>query len=181
MGLPFVVSGRDVDESLPPGIDPREGARELAERKVRAAVDELGPERPWILGSDTIVYLDTTLYGKAHDDEEARAFLRELSGRTHRVVTGLALYPGEGRDIVGTYDETAVRFAALSPEEIEWYLASGEWRGVAGAYRVQGRGACLIEGLEGSYSTVMGLPIRLLYSMLRSNGYVLASEGGNNG
>jgi septum formation protein len=111
--------------------------------------------------------------------------LERLSGKTHRVVSALALYtpgpaaaaPGAAAANAGTReprveaDVTAVTFAPLGGAEVEWYLDTGEWRGVAGGYRIQERGAVLVERIEGSYSAVMGLPIRLLYSMLRDTGF----------
>jgi len=110
-----------------------------------------------VLGVDTVVVLDGEVFGKPGDEGEARAFLRRLSGRTHEVWSGIALREGDGeRTSVAC---TKVRFRALEPVELDWYLASGEWRDRAGGYAIQGRGAALVESIEGDFWNVVGLPV----------------------
>jgi septum formation protein len=148
----FRVVVPDVEE-LTDG-DPREVALENARRKARAVDGEP------VLAADTEVVLDGRVFGKPGDAGEAEAFLRRLSGRTHEVVSGLVLrVGGEERSEVVT---TAVCFRALEQEDIDWYVASGEWRDRAGGYAIQGRGAALVEAIEGDYWNVVGLPVAAL-------------------
>jgi septum formation protein len=97
--------------------------------------------------------------------------LRLLSGRDHQAVTSVALYRGADKHIDCRTVESTVSFAKLSDAEIEWYLNTGEWQGAAGSYKIQGLGACFIDGIQGSFSGIVGLPLREFYSMLRDNGY----------
>ena len=149
LGVAFDVQPADVEE-LTDG-DPREVVVENALRKARAVKGEL------VLGSDTEVHLDGTIYGKAGDEEHAERYLRELSGRTHQVYSGIALRDADGeRTGVAVTDVT---FRALSDAEIAWYLGTGEWRGRAGAYAIQGRGSALVERIDGDFWNVVGLPV----------------------
>lgn len=121
-----------------------------------------------ILGADTAVVLDEEVLGKPRDDREAAAMLRRLSGRTHRVMTGVALRRGE--EVVQEVAVTRVRFLGLSEAEVAWYVATGEPRDKAGAYAIQGLGSRFIEWIEGSYSNVVGLPVATVYRLLRAWG-----------
>ena len=116
------------------------------------------------LGVDTTVLLDGRVYGKAADRDAAARMLRELSGRTHAVVSGVCLLGG-GEDVL-EHATTGVTFRALAPEVIDAYLQSREWEGRAGAYAIQGLGGRLVEGLDGDYLNVVGLPGALLVSIL---------------
>ncbi len=191
LGLSFEVAEPAPDDDPADHRPAAEFARDLAARKAASVADAPAYAHRWVLGADTVVFDDAEILLKPADRRDARRMLTRLAGRTHRVVTALALFapaaagaaPGTAADAPGAAadaparepliaaDVTAVTFAPLGEREIEWYLDTGEWRGVAGAYRIQGRGAVLIEGIEGSYSGVMGLPIRLLYSMLRDTGF----------
>jgi len=171
MGVPYRIISRPVDETIENGADPRTAAVDLARKKVDAVVRDFRSAPAWILGADTVVTLDGRIYGKPADAEEARVFLQELAGETHSVVTGIALRNARTGMIASHFDETQVVFSPLTEEEIAWYVETNEWQGVAGGYRIQGRAACFIERIHGSYSTVMGLPIRTLYSILRENHY----------
>jgi nucleoside triphosphate pyrophosphatase len=116
-----------------------------------------------VLGVDTEVLIDGELLGKASTQDQARAFLKHLSGRTHAVLSGLVLLHGEAeRSGVAI---THVRFRTLSEELVDWYLGTGEWRERAGAYAVQGHGAALVEGIDGDYWNVVGLPVPLLLDL----------------
>ena len=119
-----------------------------------------------MLAADTLVFLDGEVLGKPRDDAEAARMLRRLAGREHRVVTAAA--PGRG-DAPGTglAEFSRVRFAPMDEEEIAWYVATGEPHDKAGAYGVQGLGARFIEGIDGSFTNVMGLPARAVYRLLR--------------
>ena len=190
LGLDFEVIAPAPDDDPADHRPAVQFATELAERKGRSVAGQDGLGARWVLGADTVVYDDEEILLKAADRHEAREMLRRLSGKTHRVVTALSLFPPaaarsqrqqtepdagasphSGRTARTECAVTAVTFASLTDTEIEWYLECGEWEGVAGAYRIQGRGAALVERVEGTYSTVVGLPIRLLYSMLRDTGY----------
>jgi nucleoside triphosphate pyrophosphatase len=149
LGIDFRVEPADVDE-LTEG-DPREVVVANALRKARAVDGEL------VLGADTEVFLDGRVFGKAGDERQAEAHLRELSGRTHEVWGGLALIAGETEQT--THAVTKVTFSELGDERIEWYLSTGEWRERAGAYAIQGYGSALVEAIEGDFWNVVGLPV----------------------
>ncbi|MDE6718515.1 MAG: Maf family protein [Treponemataceae bacterium] len=175
MRIPFQVMPSNVNESLFTAKSSIELPKILAVAKVRAVVDSLpeGNDFQWVLGADTVVVLDEKIYGKPKDFAEAFEFLSALQGRTHQVVTGLALYNGRMRKIAEGLGIAKVTFAPMSDEEIEWYLGTGEWKGVAGGYRIQGLAACFITKIDGAPSCVMGLPIFELYDMLKKQGYLI--------
>ena len=149
LGIEFRVEPADIDELT--GGDPREVVVENAVRKARAVNGDL------VLGADTEVFLGGRIFGKADNEREAGAFLRELSGRVHEVWGGIALRRGE--DLTTAHAVTKVTFAELSEDLLAWYLASGEWRDRAGAYAIQGRGSALVEAVEGDFWNVVGLPV----------------------
>ena len=154
--MEFRVEAPDVEE-LRDG-DPRSLALENARRKARAVEGER------VLGVDTEVVLDGRVFGKPRDAGEAETFLRRLSGRTHEVLSGIALRAaGSERSDVAV---TRVRFRLLEQRDIDWYLASGEWRDRAGGYAIQGRGAALVAEIEGDYWNVVGLPVPQLVELL---------------
>jgi len=180
LGIPFDVAAADVDESLLPGESGREAAVRLARAKAAAAA--LLHRGKWVLAADTLVLIDGAVLGKPRDDAEAAAMLRRLAEREHVVVTAVSLLKDAGPEIA-TVEESRVRIAPLDEEEIRWYVATGEPRGKAGAYAVQGLGARFVESVDGSFSNVMGLPARSVYRLLRQAPdpalarLALASEG----
>jgi len=125
-----------------------------------------GEDPATVLGVDTLVALDGRIYGQPADEEAARATLRALAGRTHTVLSGLVL-ASEGGERSGV-EKTAVSFRDLDDAAIDWYLATGEWRGRAGAYAIQERGAALVRRIEGDYLNVVGLPLGLLLDLASS-------------
>lgn len=163
----FVVRPTDADESLPDGIDPGAAVELLSRRKGEAARAQAG-EGALILSADTVVALDGAILGKPHSREEAVSMLTALSGRTHQVYTGVTLARGE--DILTEHEVTAVTFRPLTAAEIDAYVSSGEPMDKAGAYGIQGFGALLIEGIQGDYYNVMGLPVCRLGGILRQLG-----------
>jgi len=181
MGLPFTCIPAMIDETPPPGLTPRQTAEELARRKA-LAVAERSPSSPWIFAADTIVVLEGEIFGKPADRVDARRMLERLAGRRHEVITAMALCNTQCNTQSATLDcrsvVSEVAFAPLSGAEIEWYLDTGEWEGAAGAYRLQGLGACLIEAVNGSPSGVAGLPLREFYAMLRDSGYLYPHRRG---
>lgn len=175
-GLDFDVRVSGADEDLPPGIDPVEGARRLAERKARAAAASLLAEAPrWVVGADTIVAVPEAggwrLLGKPADEAEADRMLRTLSRSTHRVVTGVCVLrtggPGGAEALTGT-ETTRVTMRAIAPAERAAYVASGEWRGKAGGYSIQETADAFVTALQdGGFDNVVGLPVALTLELLR--------------
>jgi septum formation protein len=135
-------------------------ALENARRKARAVPGA------HVLGVDTVVALDDRIYGKPRDAEHARATLAVLSGRTHVVHSGVHL-TGAGEAVAAT----AVTFRRVGPDLADWYLTSGEWRGRAGGYAIQGRGAALVDRIDGDYANVVGLPVATLMDLLGTLGF----------
>ena len=157
LGVAFDVVVSDAEE-LADG-DPVAVAVENARRKARA-VEAAAP----VLGVDTVVVLDGAIYGKPADAGEARATLARLAGRTHEVVSGIAV--AEGAAVRTASATTRVTFRALDAATLDWYLATDEWRERAGGYAIQGRGAALVAGIEGDYLNVVGLPVAALLELL---------------
>lgn len=171
LGLEFGVRAADVDERLRPGESPFDAAERLAREKAAAA--GAGADGALVVAADTLVVLDGQALGKPRDRADARRMLSALAGRTHDVVTGVAL-ARHGRLACGR-ELTRVAFAPMSPAEIEEYAASGEPDDKAGAYALQGIGGMFVVGVEGSPSNVVGLPVRLLYTLARELGVDLAA------
>jgi septum formation protein len=138
---------------------PEELVLENAYRKARAVADRLGVERP-VLGVDTIVALGRRIFHKPADAEAARATLSALAGREHAVLSGVCLITGDRVQTAAA--RTRVHFRALSQEQIDGYVETGEWRGRAGGYAIQERGALLVSAVEGDYLNVVGLPVATL-------------------
>jgi septum formation protein len=172
LGVPFEVIASGADESLVPGLDPRVQAMMLAERKARAVAET--QDEGLVLGADTMVVLDNDLLGKPADDDEAAAFLRLLRGRTHHVITGLALVDVSNDSCVRRSVSTDVRMRAFDVAELAAYVATGEQRDKAGAYAIQGYGAALVSGIEGCYTNVVGLPLCEVATLLTEAGVSIA-------
>jgi septum formation protein len=158
LGIEFTVQPAEIEE-LTTG-DPHEVVVENARRKARAVEGDL------VLACDTEVILDGDVFGKPASEVEARAFLERLSGRTHEVYGGIVLRGG-GDEQTGVC-VTKVDFRALEAGEIESYAATGEWRGRAGGYAIQGRGAALVQRIEGDFWNVVGLPVPELVRLLKT-------------
>jgi septum formation protein len=164
VGWPFTAQPADVDETRRIREEAVEYVERLAREKASAVAHKLN--EGLVLGADTMVVCDGKILGKPTDEADARRMLRALSGRWHDVLTGVALIKAGGAIYAVAHERTRVKFGALSEEEIAWYAATGEPQDKAGAYAVQGRAALFIEGLEGDYWNVMGLPVNLLYRLL---------------
>ena len=162
LGIPFDVVAPSYVEHDPPDADPAQLVREHALGKARSVAAD-ADDRP-VLGVDTTVALDGRIYAKPADAGDAERMLEELSGRTHAVVSGLALVT-PGWEYVED-EATLVTFRALTPRDLANYVASGEWHGRAGGYAIQGLGAALVERVEGDYLNVVGLPASLLVRLL---------------
>jgi septum formation protein len=155
LGLAHALVAADVDETPLPGEDPRDYVERMALAKALAGRHKLTTAHP-VLGADTAVVCDNRILGKPADADDALAMLRLLSGREHRVLTGIALLGARQQTAVS---ETLVRFRQITPAEAVAYWASGEPQDKAGAYAIQGRGAAFVEHISGSYSGVVGLPL----------------------
>ena len=156
----------DLDESPLKGEPPRQLAVRLARGKAEAAAE---PDA-YVIGADTVVALGTRVFGKPETEAQAARMLGLLSGRAHRVLTGVAVRAPDGR-LASRLSETRLRWKRLTTAEIDAMLKSGEWRGVAGGYRIQGRAAGFTLELQGSYSGVVGLPLYETLALLEGLGY----------
>lgn len=164
IGIPHHVLPADIDESYLPGEVPRQHAERLARRKAQAvdAADAV------TIGGDTIVVVDGDVLGKPRDRAHAAEMLRRLAGRSHVVMTGIAVrWAGE---TISALEEVGVTFRELSDIEIERYIATGEPMDKAGAYGIQGYGATIVERVDGDYFAVMGLPVNRMVKLMRGLG-----------
>jgi septum formation protein len=170
-GFTFEVRPAHIPEDPVPGEDPIAYVTRLAREKAQVVFDEIAAgaidvQSLAVLGADTTVTLDGQILGKPEDREDAARILRKLSGRSHRVITGVALVTHEAVEVAA--EVTAVQFLTLSDEEIAAYIATGEPMDKAGAYGIQGLAARWIPRVEGCYFNVMGLPLALVATMLES-------------
>ena len=193
LGVDFDIEVSDVDESFERGLPPSEVVRQLAERKAKAVAHRLDATRPstlqdtqphinlasvpaaetLILAPDTIVVLDGTILGKPFDRQHAIDMLSTLQGKTHEVFTGVCLYQLPSGTMESGTERTRVTMGQLERIEIEAYVDSGDPMDKAGSYGIQGPGAVLVEGVEGDFFTVVGLPLRRVALMLKKHGFEL--------
>jgi len=177
-GYTFDTLAVDLDERVLPGETPAAYVSRLAREKSAAAMQRFvqraqtcgGPDKAAVhdvvvLGADTTVVVDGEILGKPSDDREAAAMLNKLSGRAHEVLTGVSVRTSAGEwQLV---EATSVYMSTLSPQDVAWYVASGEGRDKAGGYAVQGLASRFIPRVDGSYSNVVGLPIATVEALLR--------------
>ena len=172
--VPDLLMPVDADETPLKAEAPRSLAKRLAKEKAELAVEKLKRvedfERGYILAADTVVAQGRRILPKAEMLDQASVSLRLLSGRAHRVYTGVTLITPKG-NVRHRLVETRVRFKNLSSDEIDSYLASGEWRGKAGGYAIQGIASSFVVKLIGSYTNVVGLPLYEASSLLQGEGY----------
>jgi septum formation protein len=164
VGWPFEAVAANIDESAQAGEDAVKYVKRLALTKAqtvaRKCIEGL------VLGADTTVLVDGELLGQSLDDDDARRMLKLLSGKWHEVLTGVALMrAGEHAQVLVDHETTRVRFAEMSTEEIDWYVSSGEPRGKAGAYGIQGPATLFVKEIAGDYFNIVGLPVRLVYEL----------------
>jgi len=172
LGLDFGVLDIDIPEQRQPGEAPEDYGRRVAREKAGAGLLRvMAVPGAVVLGADTEVVLDDEVFGKPSDDADAAAMLRRLSGRTHRVVTAVSLVSASRELQAVSISE--VTFAPLSDAEIAAYVATGEPRGKAGGYAIQGYAQAFITHLSGSYSGVVGLPLYETATMLRAFGFTI--------
>ena len=168
---PDAVVPADIDESVPRGELPRQHALRLARKKAQ----EIAAAEPdaLVLAADTVVAVGRRILPKVEDEATLRTCMELLSGRRHRVLTGVALaIPGKG--IRERLVETMIAMKRLSTQEIDYYANHGEWRGKAGGYALQGYGEVYVRHIAGSYSNVVGLPLAETRVLLKSAGYPIA-------
>jgi septum formation protein len=169
--IPHDVRPPDVNEDVARGEQPRDYVSRIVANKlaaVLAATDEV------VLCADTTVALGRRIVGKPADADEARAFLSLLSGRRHRVITGVGVKRGDRiwiKDVV-----TTVSMKRLTEAEIDWYLSTGDWQGKAGAYAIQGPAGVFIPWITGSFTGVVGLPLTETAGLLQAAGYPILKE-----
>lgn len=171
--IPYRVIMPNIDETISTMLSHEEIPELLAREKVTAVIRSLpvGQEIPWVLGADTIISFEGSLYGKPQNQEEAFDFLKAFSGKTHTILTALVLYNGRTHSTTSKLCKTEITFSQLTDEEIQWYVDTGEWHGAAGGYRIQSLASMFISHISGSYSGAIGLPISELYDILKEQGY----------
>lgn len=169
VGIPFCVVPQNFDETIQRACSPEIYVRNLSEGKARAAV--LPDNARWVCGVDTIVYFDGEILGKPGSREEAEYNILRLSGNTHEVYSGVTLLDLENGVKYQGESVTFVKFCNLEKRFIDFYLDNRLFDGYAGGYAIQGIFACVVEKIEGSYSNVVGLPLELLYRLLRQSGF----------
>lgn len=161
-GWPHEIMVAGVDETILPNEQPADYVQRLARSKAEAVANRL-PEG-LVLGADTTVVIANQILGQPVDESDARRMLDLLNAKWHEVLTAVAVIRVGGESRI-SYETTRVRFAEMSREEIDWYIATREPFGKAGAYGIQGKAALFIEEIEGDYFNIMGLPIRLVYEL----------------
>jgi len=166
--MPDGITPADIDETPIKGEIPRAYATRMAREKAQAAADD----GAYVLAGDTVVALGRRILPKAEDEMAARTCLKLMSGRRHRVLSAIALRAPDGT-LRERLNETQVRFKNLHPDEIDAYIASGEWHGKAGGYAIQGRAEGLIAWIQGSHSGVVGLPLFETRALLKAAGFPL--------
>ena len=159
-GWPHEIIVAGIDETVLPNEDAAAYVQRLARSKAEAVASRL--KEGLVLGADTTVVVANQILGQPVDDADARRMLRLLNAKWHDVLTGVAIVRVGGETRVA-YEKTRVRFAEMSEQEIDWYIATREPFGKAGAYGIQGKASLFIEEIEGDYFNIMGLPIRLVY------------------
>jgi septum formation protein len=167
IGIPHEVKSADIDERYLSGETPREHAERLARGKATKIQDAGGDTV--VIGSDTIVVVDGDVLGKPRDAADAKRMLRRLAGRTHTVITAVAVAV-DGR-VESSVEEVEVTFHPVTDAEIDRYIATGEPMDKAGAYGIQGFGATIVARVEGDYFAVMGMPLQLLVRLLARLGF----------
>lgn len=168
LGLEFTVIPSDVSEEIEEVCSPEEMVKLLAQRKAVAVASRV--EQGLVIGSDTIVVLDGEILGKPRDKEDAFSMLVRLQGREHEVYSGLSIVDAKTHEYETGFQSTKVRMRALNDLEITQYIATDEPMDKAGSYAIQGLGATLVEGINGDYFTVVGLPLALTAKYLRHFG-----------
>jgi septum formation protein len=157
MDLKFKIIPAHINEIYLAGESPRQHVKRLSGDKAMVIARKY--PKAWVLGADTIVVIDGLILGKPKSQTQAREMLRKLSGREHKVFTGFTIAHVDAEVYQTKVIQSSVRFKTISPREMEWYIACDEPYDKAGGYAVQGKGACFIQSIRGSYTNVIGLPL----------------------
>jgi len=172
IGVGFSVHPLDIDESVQPGETPEAYVARMAREKAEAGWQQFGQSTGLpVLGADTAVIVDQQIMGKPRDRADAIRMLQQLSGREHQVISGVALVSNQGVEVQTV--ATKVRFRTLSEQECQAYWETGEPADKAGGYGIQGLAAAFITGIEGSYSSVVGLPLAETAGLLQRAGVAI--------
>ena len=171
VGIKFDIVPSNIPEDPLDGETPAEHVTRLASQKASEVAGKSEPGK-WVIGSDTVVIIDGEILGKPLDERHAITMLRKLSGREHKVVTGYSIINSSGGEETKRAVETTVKFKVLTDDEIKGYVDSGEPMDKAGAYAIQGLGSFMVEGIIGSYSNVVGLPVCQIVNDLEALGAV---------
>ena len=175
VGLTFTVRAAEIDETMDPALDPAAEVARISAKKAGAIAKDASPEDV-ILAADTIVVAAGRILGKPRSEDDARAMLRLLSGRTHQVMTGLTVR--RGGEVHTLTEVTQVTFRPLTEAEIAAYVATGDPMDKAGSYGVQGAAGAFVAGLDGDFFNVMGLPLCAAVTLLRQAGVEVLGEKG---
>ena len=174
LGLALKIVSTDIPEVPKPDESPLSFSRRMAFGKTEL-VSALYFQH-WVLGADTVVVLERTLFGKPENSREAKKFLQALSGKTHQVITSFCLKNRALKKTITRSVSTRVTFKTLSPQEIDWYIRTKEPMDKAGAYAIQGKGAFCVQKIRGSYTNVVGLPMtEVLEALEKYAGFQLGS------
>lgn len=163
MEIPFTIKGANIDENINPSLSLYEGIEDIAFQKAKEV--SLTYPNEVIISADTVVCMDKQVLGKPEDEKQAFEMLKSLSGKTHQVITGVCIYESGKAHLF--HEVSQVTFYELNDEEIKHYVATKEPFDKAGAYGIQGKGAFLVEKIEGDYYNIVGLPISRLYRELK--------------
>jgi septum formation protein len=170
-GIDVEVQPAHINEDVAPDEQPEAYVRRIAEAKAHT-ISGRAPGR-FVLAADTAVVVDGEILGKPSSPQDAARMLQMLSGRTHQVISGVSLIKDQMPAVETEVEVSSVEFAALSPGEISWYVASGESMDKAGGYGIQGLASRFVTRIDGSYSNVVGLPMAVVYRMCKEAGLLL--------
>lgn len=175
LGWKFKIEAALVEETSVVGEKPENMVCRLAESKAANVYSRHNSD--WVIGADTIVVVDGKILGKPEDEKDAVRMIMQLQGKTHTVMTGVALFAPDGRKLIGV-EKTDVTFRQMTDTEATAYVDQGESLDKAGAYAIQGRGTLLVERIKGCYFNVVGLPLERLSSMFSELGWSLSEQWG---
>ncbi len=172
LGIPFTVVTPQYEELPVDGMNAAQLAEYHAMKKVESVIrTNMNITASWVLGADTLIHINSSIFGKPSSRDEAKEMLMYLSGNTHEVITALCLFDAGTQYISTKTSISRVTMIDLDEAQVEKYLDSGEWQGAAGSYKIQGLASCFISSISGSFSGIVGLPIHELYVTLREHGY----------
>ena len=177
LGIEMTVIPSHVNEDELPGETPEEHVVRLSIDKAKEVAERADVAGRWFIGSDTIVLQNNKILGKPADDADAARMLRALSGSSHQVLSGYAIFDRQTGELVADVVSTSVNFRELTESEIAGYIASGEPLDKAGSYAIQGIGGVFVESIDGSYNNVVGMPLCQVVQVLKRMGAVRLFEG----